>query len=186
MSDSNHVGPALLFLFFVISPFLFWIVSVSAEPPIQRPFPPSTVDKNGDRGVRLDEAQWRMWLNDKEFHVLRKDGTERSFSGKYWNQKGDGVYRCAGCGTKLFASSKKFRSGTGWPSFTEPITFSLVKRVVDRTLLGSQRTEVRCDVCDGHLGHVFDDGPAPTGKRYCINSAALHFEPEPKESLERP
>jgi peptide-methionine (R)-S-oxide reductase len=176
MNDSNRVGAALVVFVFLMVPFLFWIGSASAGPGSQRQFPPSVVDNDGKKRVKLDDTQWRKWLSDKEFHILRKDGTERAFSGAYWNEKGKGVYRCAGCGTELFASTKKFRSGTGWPSFTEPIDLSRLRRLVDRTLFGHARTEVRCDVCDGHLGHVFDDGPAPTGKRYCINSAALHFE----------
>lgn len=127
--------------------------------------------------VDKSEAQWRQELSQDQYHVLREQGTERAFTGKYWDHKGQGDYRCAGCGQPLFSSQTKFDSGTGWPSFYEPIQAGHVCSVEDRSH-GMLRTEVRCSRCEGHLGHVFGDGPAPTGQRFCINSAALEFEPD--------
>ncbi|NVM27874.1 MAG: peptide-methionine (R)-S-oxide reductase MsrB [Candidatus Helarchaeota archaeon] len=121
------------------------------------------------------EKEWRKELSDKQFHVLRKKGTELPFSGEYWNNHDKGTYHCAGCGKPLFSSETKFESGSGWPSFHSPINNENVEHKKDRSL-GMLRTEVLCSQCGGHLGHVFDDGPKPTGMRYCINSAALKFE----------
>jgi peptide-methionine (R)-S-oxide reductase len=122
------------------------------------------------------EAEWRAKLDTEQYQILREAATERPFSGKYNDTKTPGSYKCAGCGTELFSSDAKFESGSGWPSFYEALDPEKVKEVEDRAY-GMVRTEVRCATCDGHLGHLFPDGPNPTGMRYCINSAALELEP---------
>ena len=123
------------------------------------------------------EQEWRQQLSPEQYRVLREGGTEPPFSGAYWDVKDKGIYRCAGCGTPLFTSDVKYDSGTGWPSFWEPVAEDRVRLVEDRSA-GMSRTEVRCATCDGHLGHVFPDGPRPTGERYCMNSAALELRSE--------
>jgi len=124
--------------------------------------------------VTKSEAEWKELLTPEQYQVLREQGTEYAFSGEYWNHKEKGVYICAACGLELFSSDTKFKSGTGWPSFYQPIADEHVGVEEDRAY-GMERTEVHCARCGGHLGHVFNDGPNPTGLRYCINSASLGF-----------
>jgi len=124
--------------------------------------------------VQKSDSEWKKELSPEQYHILREKGTERAFTGKYYHHKEKGVYRCTACGAELFSSETKFDSGTGWPSFSDPMTKQSL-RLKEDTSHFMHRTEVLCAKCGGHLGHVFDDGPQPTGKRYCINSAALNF-----------
>jgi peptide-methionine (R)-S-oxide reductase len=131
---------------------------------------PSNITK-----VVKTKKEWKEILNKQEYYVLREKGTERSFTGEYWDHKEEGVYTCRGCDLPLFDSKTKFKSGTGWPSYYEPIEKDHITEDTDY-ILGYPRTEITCTRCGGHLGHVFNDGPAPTGLRYCINSVSLGFE----------
>ncbi len=130
------------------------------------------VSGDTEQKTALSDAEWREKLTAEQYRVLRKQGTERAFTGEYWNSKEKGTYVCAACGNELFDSEAKYESGTGWPSFYQPVAADAIGTESDRSFF-SVRTEVHCARCNGHLGHVFEDGPAPTGLRYCINSVSL-------------
>ncbi len=136
------------------------------EPKQPKPYP-----------ISKSEEEWRAQLDPMQFEVARHAATERPFSGKYWDHWSNGEYNCVGCGTPLFKSDTKFDAGCGWPSYFEPVNAEVIERIVDKTH-GMVRVEVRCNKCGSHLGHVFEDGPQPTGERFCINSAAINFAPK--------
>lgn len=171
------------------------VTDPSPTPAVAAPTPTETVikmptqDETPAADIPKTEEEWRKKLTPEQYHVVREKGTERAFTGKYWDHHDDGIYRCVGCGEPLFDSTSKFDSGCGWPSFDKPLADGKeVKEEVDNSLFMT-RTEVLCRKCNAHLGHVFDDGPTATGLRYCINSASIDFQkrkPEGSEPAKKP
>ena len=141
----------------------------------------STNQQTMNEPITRTDEEWKKLLTPEQYRVLRQKGTERAFTGEFWNTKDKGAYRCAACGEELFVSDTKYDSGCGWPSFFQPASSNKITEAEDNTL-GMKRVEVMCSKCGGHLGHVLDDGPHPTGLRYCINAASLKFEPKKDET----
>lgn len=153
----------------------FWIIAISMWTLTACGQSNESNMSDKDYPIQKSEQAWKQELTAEEYRILREKGTERAFTGKYWDHKEEGTYVCAACGTPLFSSETKFESGSGWPSYYEPVNDENVEEKLDKSL-GMVRTEVLCGKCGGHLGHVFNDGPPPTGMRYCINSASLDFQ----------
>lgn len=177
MNDHRINSAALLLVGLSVPVVIGGCAASSVEQQFTEPQKDWTMQTKRHTSDRLpeSEAEWKQVLTPEQFRILRKKGTEPAFTGEYWNEKAAGMYRCAGCGQPVFHSETKFDSGTGWPSFWQPIADDAVGTEEDRSLF-MRRTEVHCSHCGGHLGHVFDDGPEPTGLRYCINSAALRLD----------
>jgi len=163
------------FLFLSIALF-----ALSACAQKQTPIPPPSNSQNMNEKIEKTNDDWKKELNAEEYNVLREQGTERAFTGEFWDHHEKGIYTCAACATPLFESETKFESGTGWPSYFKPVDDSCVAETRDVTY-GMVRREVHCAKCGGHLGHVFEDGPKPTGLRYCVNSVSLNFVPKSEE-----
>jgi peptide-methionine (R)-S-oxide reductase len=174
MKMNQRILPALGISILLITLTAFCQQGVKTAATGQPPANNNTMEQNPINPIPQSEEEWKKKLNPEQYYVLREKGTERAFTGKYWDHHEDGTYRCAGCGAELFSSDTKFDSGCGWPSFSDADSTKIIKKA-DYSH-GMIRTEVMCANCGGHLGHLFDDGPTPTGLRYCINSVSIDFQ----------